>query len=207
MNDLGADHTRAFLLERFEEFLLLEQGASPRTIAAYRTDLARLADWAVRHDVRTPSALTAAHLREFVYHLKDAGLAPSSMRRAISSLRTWYRSPLSAGAVATYLRELRPRLERGAGQSRLFLNARGRPLSRMGAWGILRKYVEAAGITKDVTPHTLRHSFATHLLQGGADLRAVQEMLGHADISTTQVYTHVDREHLRQVHRQHHPRG
>ncbi|MFN5153757.1 MAG: tyrosine-type recombinase/integrase, partial [Gemmatimonadota bacterium] len=111
------------------------------------------------------------------------------------------------GALAMYLRELRPRLEPGAGQGRLFLNARGRPLSRMGAWGILRKYVEASGIAKTVTPHTLRHSFATHLLEGGADLRAVQEMLGHADISTTQIYTHVDREHLRQVHRQFHPRG
>ncbi|HEX4934106.1 MAG TPA: tyrosine-type recombinase/integrase, partial [Gemmatimonadaceae bacterium] len=111
------------------------------------------------------------------------------------------------GAVAIYLRELRPRLERGAGKGALFLNARGEPLSRMGAWKILRKYVERVGITKVVSPHTLRHSFATHLLEGGADLRAVQEMLGHADISTTQIYTHVDREYLRQVHRRYHPRA
>jgi integrase/recombinase XerD len=90
---------------------------------------------------------------------------------------------------------------------RLFLNARGEPLSRMGAWKVLRKHATAAGITSRVTPHTLRHSFATHLLEGGADLRAVQEMLGHADISTTQIYTHVDREYLRSVHKQFHPRG
>jgi integrase/recombinase XerD len=111
------------------------------------------------------------------------------------------------GAVAVYLRELRPRLERGGGRGMLLLNARGEPLTRMGAWKVLRKYVVLAGITKRVTPHTLRHSFATHLLEGGADLRAVQDMLGHADISTTQIYTHVDREYLRSVHRQFHPRG
>jgi integrase/recombinase XerD len=111
------------------------------------------------------------------------------------------------GAVATYVRELRPRLEKGAGKGVLFLNARGEPLTRMGAWKILRKHVEQVGITKTVSPHTLRHSFATHLLEGGADLRAVQEMLGHADISTTQIYTHVDREYLRQVHKQYHPRA
>jgi integrase/recombinase XerD len=110
------------------------------------------------------------------------------------------------GAIAVYIRELRPRLERGAGQGTLFLNARGEPLSRMGAWKILRKYVQQAAITKHVSPHTLRHSFATHLLEGGADLRAVQEMLGHADISTTQIYTHVDREYLREVYKQFHPR-
>ena len=243
-------------------------------------------------------------LREFVYHLKDLGLAPASIRRNVSSVRTYFRfllgdghvvrdpserletpkrwrslpdvlsvdevgrllaapsldDPLTfrdrallelaygaglrvsewitlavrdvlfeeglvrvfgkgskerlvpigrsaIGAVAIYLRELRPRLEHGEGKGMLLLNARGRPLTRMGAWKILRRYVERAQITKHVSPHTLRHSFATHLLEGGADLRAVQEMLGHVDISTTQIYTHVDREYLRTVHKQYHPRG
>lgn len=111
------------------------------------------------------------------------------------------------GAAAIYLRELRPKLEKGEGKGILFLNSRGKPLSRMGAWKILRGHVDRAGLTKHVSPHTLRHSFATHLLEGGADLRAVQEMLGHVDIATTQIYTHVDREYLRQVHRSFHPRG
>ncbi len=106
-----------------------------------------------------------------------------------------------------YLRELRPRLEKGKGAGVLFLNARGEPLTRMGAWTILRKHVERAGIEKPVTPHTLRHTFATHLLEGGADLMAVQEMLGHADISTTQIYTHVDRSYLHQTHKSFHPRA
>jgi integrase/recombinase XerD len=113
----------------------------------------------------------------------------------------------AVGALSLYLRELRPRLERGAGEGRVFLNARGRPLTRMGVWKILRGHVETAGITKPVSPHTLRHSFATHLLEGGADLIAVQEMLGHADISTTQIYTHVDRRYLAEVHRSYHPRA
>jgi integrase/recombinase XerD len=110
-------------------------------------------------------------------------------------------------ALTVYLRETRPALDRGRGEGVAFLNARGRPLSRMGVWKILRKHVERSGIRKRVTPHTLRHSFATHLLEGGADLAAVQEMLGHADISTTQIYTHVEREYLRDVHRRHHPRA
>lgn len=111
------------------------------------------------------------------------------------------------GALSVYLHTLRPTLDRGATRQRVFLNARGQPLSRVGAWGIVKRAATRAGITKTVTPHTLRHSFATHLLEGGADLRAVQEMLGHADLSTTQIYTHVDREYLRSVHRQFHPRG
>ena len=110
------------------------------------------------------------------------------------------------GAVAVYMRELRPILERGNGQGRLFLNAIGSPLSRMGAWKILRKYVVIAGIERVVSPHTLRHSFATHLLEGGADLRAVQEMLGHADIATTQIYTHVDSGRFREIQKKFHPR-
>jgi integrase/recombinase XerD len=298
------DPARHFLLERFAEYLVLEQGASARTRDAYARDLTLAVGWLGMQGVARPEAITAAHLREFVYWLKDDGCSPATIRRRISAIRTWYRFLLAegvvkadpserletpkrwrelpdvltpeevdriigavsldevlafrdramfelaygaglrvsewiglnvrdvqldelvirvfgkggkervvpigrkaAGAVAIYLRELRPRLEKGGGAGKLFLNARGKPLSRMGAWKLLQKYVQIAGVAKHVKPHTLRHSFATHLLQGGADLRAVQEMLGHADISTTQRYTHVDREHLRQVHKQFHPRG
>jgi len=295
---------RAFLIEPFQEFLDVERGLSERTHEAYGRDLTRFAAWASMEGVERPSQLVPAQLRAFVYHLKDLGLSPASIRRSVSAVRTYFKfllgeglvprdpserletpkkwrtlpevlsvdeigrllaavsldEPLvfrdramlelaygaglrvsewigievkdllleecvvrvfgkgskerivpvgrsAIGAAGMYLRELRPRLEKGEGNGRLFLNSRGRPLSRMGAWKILRKYVERARITKHVSPHTLRHSFATHLLEGGADLRAVQEMLGHADISTTQIYTHVDREYLRSVHRQYHPRG
>lgn len=292
-----------FHIQAFEEMLGLEAGASPRTIEAYRRDVIRCAAFMRERGVTTAADITSAALREFVYHLKDLGLAGTSIRRNISALRTWFRMMLAEGlvtldpterldtparfrtlpevlsvgdvvkllaapnlderlafrdramlelaygaglrvsewiglatkdvlleeglvrvrgkgdkerlvplgrsaigAVAVYQRELRPMLERGEGKGLLFLNGRGRPLTRMGAWKILRKYVDMAGIDTPVSPHTLRHSFATHLLEGGADLRAVQEMLGHADIATTQIYTHVDREYLRSVHRQFHPR-
>jgi integrase/recombinase XerD len=294
----------AFHLRAFEDTLQLEDGASPRTIEAYRRDVIRCAVFLRSQGIQRATDITPGVLREFVYHLKDLGLAGASIRRNISALRTWFRVMLAdglvahdpterldspqrwrslpevltvaevtallaapgldeklafrdramlelaygaglrvsewiglavkdvlleesllrvfgkgskerlvpigrsaIGAVAVYLRELRPMLERGGGKGILFLNARGSPLTRMGAWKILRKYVTMAGIERPVSPHTLRHSFATHLLEGGADLRAVQEMLGHADIATTQIYTHVDREYLRTVHRQFHPRA
>ncbi len=295
---------RAFLLEPFADFLSLERSAAPLTCEAYGRDVTRFATYAATHGADAPAAIGMRLVRDYVYHLKDLGLAPASIRRNVSAVRTYYRFLLAdghvvrdpterlempnrwrslpevlsvdevqrllaaptldeslafrdrallelaygaglrvsewitlgvrdvvlaealvrvvgkgnkerlvpigrpaIGAVAVYLRELRPRLERGGGRGMLLLNARGEPLTRMGAWKVLRKYVVLAGITKRVTPHTLRHSFATHLLEGGADLRAVQDMLGHADISTTQIYTHVDREYLRSVHRQFHPRG
>ncbi|MFQ5536572.1 MAG: site-specific tyrosine recombinase XerD [Gemmatimonadota bacterium] len=110
-------------------------------------------------------------------------------------------------ALRRYLREVRPGLDRGRGEGRVFLSARGRPLSRQMVFRIVREAARRAGIAKKVSPHTLRHSFATHLLEGGADLAAVQELLGHADISTTQIYTHVDRSYLRDMHRRFHPRG
>jgi integrase/recombinase XerD len=295
---------RAFLLERFGDFLALEQGSSPRTLDAYRRDVERMVLFAVTQGAAAPGDLSPKMLRQFVYHLKDLGLAPASIRRGVSAIHTFCRfllgegvlvanpserletpkrwrtlpdvltvneverliaSPTmddpfyfrdramlelaygaglrvsewisigvrdvlfedgvvrvfgkgsrerlvpigrtAIGALAIYLRELRPRLEKGKGRGAVFLNARGEPLSRMGAWGILKRYVDRAKLQKHVSPHTLRHSFATHLLEGGADLRAVQEMLGHVDISTTQIYTHVDREYLRTVHRQFHPRG
>jgi integrase/recombinase XerD len=301
---LPDETARAFRLEQFHDFLALERGAAETTQEAYMRDVARFAAFARSQAIAAPGDATPRALREFVFHLKDLGLAPSSIRRTVSAVRTYYRFLLgeghvsrdpserldtpsrwrtlpevltvaeverllgaptlddalvfrdramlelaygaglrvsewiglrvqdlvfddqllrvfgkgskerlvpigrsAIGAAAVYLRELRPKLERGKGKGILFLNARGEPLTRMGAWTILRKYVDRAGIEKTVSPHTLRHSFATHLLEGGADLRAVQEMLGHADIATTQIYTHVDREYLRSVHRQYHPRS
>lgn len=110
--------------------------------------------------------------------------------------------------IKKYREEVRPGIaSSGRGRDALFLNMRGSPISRMAVWNMVKSYTAKAGIKKDVHPHTFRHSFATHLLEGGADLRAVQEMLGHSDISTTQIYTHIDREYLKEVHKTFHPRG
>jgi integrase/recombinase XerD len=109
-------------------------------------------------------------------------------------------------SLKEYLKNGRPSLLEKGGFSYLFLNSKGRPMTRQGLWKIIRKYALKAGIAKTVTPHTVRHSFATHLLEGGADLRSVQIMLGHSDISTTQIYTHVARERLKEIHEKYHPR-
>jgi integrase/recombinase XerD len=293
-----------FLLESFRDYLALEAGHSPHTVTAYLRDLRRLGEFGISRGVSSPSGFTRTMLRDFIFLLKDLGLSPATIRRSISSTRTYFsflvgegilrddpsdrletpkrwrtlpdtlsvtdmESILAAaatdrplawrdrallelaygaglrvselcglglgdlvleeglvrvlgkgskerlvpigrgviGIVSVYLHTLRPSLDRGKSKGRLLLNARGEPLSRVGAWGVVKQAAERAGITKRVTPHTLRHSFATHQLEGGADLRAVQEMLGHADLSTTQIYTHVDREYLRSVHRQFHPRA
>ena len=296
----------SFHRERFHDYLAFERGLSPRTLEAYGRDTERLEQFLASRGIDAPAEASTADIREFTYHLRDQGLAPSSIRRTLSAVRTYYGFLLAEGlveadpteqvespatwqrlpnvlsrdeverlleapdpshrlywrdrailefayasgvrvseltglkardvdlddgfaavygkgskerlvpvgaaavkAIRVYLRELRPRLERGGGKGggALFLNARGGALTRMGIWKIVRKHVERAGIEGRVTPHTLRHTFATHLLEGGADLAAVQEMLGHADISTTQIYTHVDRDYLRDVHRRYHPRA
>jgi integrase/recombinase XerD len=296
--------SEGFHLQRFRDYLGFERGLSVRTLDAYNSDLEKLFEFLTRRRVTAAAAVSPTDLREFVYHLKDAGLAPASIRRSLSAVRTYFAFLLGEGlvtsdpsdrvelprtwrrlpgvlsrleidqllaapherdrmywrdkallefayaagvrvselttvrirdlvldegfasvrgkgakerlvpigrpalrAIDVYLRELRPNLAGTRGEGVLFLNAQGKPLSRMGVWKILRKHVKGAGIEKRVTPHTLRHSFATHLLEGGADLAAVQEMLGHADITTTQIYTHVDREYLRDVHRKYHPRA
>ncbi len=108
--------------------------------------------------------------------------------------------------LLSYMEQARRRLLKGKQSPFVFINRSGHPLTRQGFWKIIRGYAVAAGIDKKVSPHTLRHSFATHLLEGGADLRSVQSMLGHADISTTQIYTHVDGNRLKQVHQRYHPR-
>lgn len=298
------DAPAAFRLEQFEDYLSFERGLSERTVSAYMRDLARWADVMVEEGARAPEAVTPAQLRAWVFALKDAGLAATSIRRAQSAVRTYYAFLLAEGALETdpterlespratrklpdflthdevarfldapdptrplywrdrailellyatgvrvselvelplasvdleegfltvfgkgskerlvpvggparralerYLRDVRPGLDRGRGKGRVFLNGRGSPLGRTAVWSLVKEAARRAGIAKRVSPHTLRHTFATHLLEGGADLAAVQELLGHADISTTQIYTHVDRERLREIHRRHHPRG
>lgn len=295
---------RAFLVEGFRDYLALEAGHSAHTVENYLRDIRRLVQFAEMKRAASPRAVTRTMLRDFVFTLKDLGLAPATIRRQVSATHTYFgflvgeghltddpsdrletprkgralpevltvqevEAMLAApsadhplawrdrallelgygaglrvtelctlalndlllgdglvrvfgkggkerlvpigrkviGPVSIYLNQTRPALDRGRTESRVLLNARGGPLSRVGAWGIIKRVAADAGITRRVTPHTLRHSFATHLLEGGADLRAVQEMLGHVDLSTTQIYTHVDREYLRSVHRQFHPRG
>ena len=115
-----------------------------------------------------------------------------------SQARTWIRR---------YLEEARPELAAGRRIEQIFVSQQARPLSASGLWGLVRRHAVAAGVEATLTPHVLRHSFASHLLERGADLRALQAMLGHADISTTQIYTHVTRERLRQLYDRHHPRA
>ncbi|MBM7688696.1 site-specific tyrosine recombinase XerD [Enterococcus ureilyticus] len=110
--------------------------------------------------------------------------------------------------IEKYMEEARPILiKKNQNETRLFVNHHGKPLSRQGVWKNLNQIVQTAGITKNITPHTLRHSFATHLLENGADLRIVQELLGHADISTTQIYTHITKQRMADVYKQHFPRA
>jgi integrase/recombinase XerD len=111
------------------------------------------------------------------------------------------------GWIERYLREARPALLGGKRSDALFVTARGGAMTRQAFWKLIRRHALAAGIARPISPHTLRHAFATHLINHGADLRVVQLLLGHSDISTTQIYTHVARERLKQLHRKHHPRG
>ena len=294
----------AYRLERYLDYLNFERGLSPRTLDAYRRDLSKFFDFALRRGRHGPDTVDSEDVRDYVLHLSEQGLASASVRRAQSALRTYFgflieegllnedpteglRSPKVGRTLPTvlslhemealleaprldspgywrdrtilevlyatgvrvseliglritdvdldmrvctvfgkgakerlvplgrpacvalerYLRDVRPGMDMGRGQGRVFLSRRGRPLSRTTVWGLVRSAAHAAGIRSKVSPHTLRHTFATHLLEGGADLVAVQELLGHADVSTTQIYTHVDRSHLRDVHRKYHPRS
>jgi integrase/recombinase XerD len=109
--------------------------------------------------------------------------------------------------IARYTRDARPELLRGRKSDALFITSRGGPMTRQAFWALVKRHAAHAGVGAAISPHTLRHAFATHLINHGADLRVVQLLLGHADISTTQIYTHVARERLKQLHRKHHPRG
>jgi len=298
-----ADHARAFRVEQFRDYLAFERGLSARTVDAYLGDLGKLLAHLEEEAIDRLDQVRAEHVRGWVYALRDAGLAPTSIRRARSAIRTYFAFLIAEGMIDTdptehlqapradrklpdfltieetrklleapdphhrlfwrdravlevlyasgmrvseltglkltaleldegiatvfgkgsrerlvpiggpalralgrYLREVRPGLERGKGRGAVFLTVRGRPMRRESVWRLVRDAARRAGLERDVSPHTLRHTFATHLIEGGADLAAVQELLGHVDISTTEIYTHVDREYLREVHRRFHPR-
>ncbi len=294
-------------VEEFLFHLSLVRGASPRTAAAYRSDLLTLFRDLAHHGVSGPTQVTAALLRDHLARLHERGRQPASIARARSALRTffaflvdegivredpthelkapagWRRIPralkeaeartliesvhgeeplalrdrallecaygtgarasellglrpddchweerlvriLGKGsrvrllplgrpaltALRRYLEQGRPRLagkRKGAAAAEIFLNARGGRLSRMGFWKILRQRAVQAGLRTPVHPHLLRHTYATHLLRGGASLRVVQELLGHSRLATTQIYTEVDAAYLRTMHRRYHPRG
>ena len=295
---------RHFHVEPFVDFLALERGLRPRTLGAYRSDIGRFVAYLDQLGVSAPAEAGLGILHDYTTHLRDRGLATTTIRRAHSALRAYFgflvtegiveedptgrmdRPPatkklpeflsqdeaacvveavdpdspvywrdravlellyatgmrvseltgLSLGdldgedgsclvfgkggkerlvpvgtlaleVVGRYLAAVRLRLDRGKGKGTVFLNQRGTPLSRMSVWTIVSRAAKRAGIERRISPHTLRHSCATHLLEGGADLAAVQELLGHADISTTQIYTHLDREYLRATHRRFHPRS
>ncbi len=286
----------------FLDYLELERGLSPRTVAAYRRDLEAFCRFLEQHRVREPAAVTPALLTGYQLELQQH-YAVSSLRRKFSSLKMFFRflvgrgrlvaNPLLTlemprlgrrlppvislaeirallaapstqtvlgrrdrlmlamlygtgmrvselvslqvsqvnfnlgvvnvigkgnkervvplpfgvlGQVLSYLREDRPVLLRGRSCDCLFLNRSGRPLSREGFWKNITRYACQAGIKRRVYPHLLRHAFATHMLAGGADLRVVQNLLGHADLATTQIYTHVDSRRLLEVYRRYHPR-
>jgi integrase/recombinase XerD len=116
-------------------------------------------------------------------------------------------NPVARAAIEAYLAHERPHLAGRGGSQQLFLSRRGLPLSRIMVWNIVKKYARRAGASPEVSPHTLRHSFATHMLAGGAEIRALQELLGHASVQTTQIYTHVEHSRLKAVHKRCHPRG
>jgi len=291
-------------VQRFLQYLTVEKGLSPNTIAAYSTDLKRFSEFLEDRGGTADEAVERQDLLDFLAVRKRNGLSSRSLARQIATLRNFYRFlnrekiltvdptqniesprdwkrlpktlafeeverllnlpkggtpsairddamielmyatgmrvseltalPLQAvntvagfvlatgkgnkqriipmGDVAlnkikTYLETARAKLTRGQASDRIFLNRSGNGLTRQGFWKLLRKYVRRAGMKRSISPHMLRHSFATHLLERGADLRSVQAMLGHADLSTTQIYTQVTRHRLKQIHAKLHPRG
>ncbi|MDI6874143.1 MAG: site-specific tyrosine recombinase XerD [Actinomycetota bacterium] len=290
------------LLREFLVYMRAERGLSERTVEAYRRDIGRFVEFAVRRGVSSPGEVRREQVTAFLEEMEEIGLSPRSLARLTASLRAFQRFLVEEGggellplgdlpyprhamklpavlsqeevktlleqpmpgdalglrdralmetlygtgiriselvsldledldleegemrvlgkgsrervvpvggraaeALVSYLAHGRPRLSRNPSQRALFLNSRGGRITRQGAWGVVRKYASRVGLGDRMTPHTLRHSYATHLLENGVDLRYIQELLGHASVSTTQIYTHVSRKRLKEVYLKSHP--
>lgn len=304
MTSIKTSNETPDVLVSFVDYLRSEQGLSENTIVSYRYDIAKYIKFLSREGKADVAGADDRRIEDFLFSMRDGEVAPTTIARAISSLKAFYQYLMSEGRVSIdptanvdgpkflrrlpqvlspeevfailespdlskplglrdramlefmyatgarvseilnvriadldieealvrilgkgskerivpvgevaitfvkkYLEEVRPRLTAATRSERLFLSVHGDKMSRSALWKMVKRYTVRANLGKRVTPHTFRHSFATHLLEGGADLVVVQELLGHADISTTQIYTHVDREYLREVHRTCHPRG
>ena len=294
-------------IRKFLDFLVVEQGYSENTIAAYRNDLSQFARFLTEMDPPFTSwaEVKKDNIVSYILHLKEREYTSSTVARKVAAIRSFFHFLLAEGiikddptatldsprvkkrlpkalshdlvnrllaeagrsskpkgqrdkallellyatgmrvselvllnigdvnlasasvrcfgkgakeriipiydravdALVEYLRKGRPRLMKDVNEKALFLNHRGKRLTRQGLWLIIKRYADEIGMASEVTPHTLRHSFATHMLSGGAGLREVQKLLGHANISTTQVYTHVNSEWLREVYDESHPRA
>jgi integrase/recombinase XerD len=294
-------------MREFLDFLVVEQGYSENTIAAYRNDLSQFARFLTKLDppITSWAEVKKDNIVGYILHLKEREYTSSTVARKVAAIRSFFHFLLAEGiikddptatldspkvkkrlpkalshdlvnrllaeagrsskpkgqrdkallellyatgmrvselvllnigdvnlasasvrcfgkgakeriipiydravdALVEYLRKGRPRLMKDVNEKALFLNHRGKRLTRQGLWLIIKRYADEIGMGSEVTPHTLRHSFATHMLSGGAGLREVQKLLGHANISTTQVYTHVNSERLREVYDESHPRA
>jgi site-specific recombinase XerD len=212
------------------DHLSVERGLAANTLTSYRRDLRRYLQFLGQSGIEDLDGISEATVSGFLMRLREGDgehppLSSTSAARTLVAVRGFHKFAVRDGmtetdpagaAVDHYLVRGRPELvSTGSATGRapastggaLFLNARGGRLSRQSAWAVLVRAAERAGVTRDVSPHTLRHSFATHLLDGGADVRVVQELLGHASVTTTQVYTLVTVENLREVFATAHPRA
>lgn len=204
---LDRDPTETLAAPRFGRKLpeVLGEGAVEALLAAPPLDTPRGLRDSAMLEVLYASGLRVSELVNL--SLRDVNLTAGYLR-VTGKGRKQRMIPLgevAADRLAHYIDQARPGFVRNASEKAVFLTGRGRPMTRQGFWKLLRRYAAAAGIRESISPHKLRHSFATHLIERGADLRAVQAMLGHADISTTQIYTHVLSERLRSLVQEHHP--
>ncbi len=224
------------LLDLYEEYLKTEKRASANTVSSYLRDMRQFEAAMSSQDTELEEVLTQ-DVERYAASLTRKGKSAATVTRSIASIKSFYSClialdvddlnlpagvlrcvskgkeriiplyPTAVRALNEYLHQVRPQLVESPEETALFVNMNGERMSRQGFWKLIKFYQEKAGIEKDITPHTLRHSFAAHLLENGADLRSIQAMLGHADISSTQIYSRLLNQKIKDVYRKSHPRA